>query len=112
MQASGEFGFQCGSFGGVQTSDDGYIIPIAKTKPFTPAMIPFGGPPPGGSRYRLKVHEGDAIACMVEVTALWITHHKSGETWLAFAKGDDWEDVAQALHAFAGKPIGMLFEPL
>lgn len=108
MMKDWEFAYTCGSFGGAQTSDDGYIIPIAKTKPFDPSMS-MGGPPPGGARYRLEVADGDAIAFRAEVTALWITHHKSGAVWLALTAGDDWCDVAQALHAFAGKPITLAF---
>ena len=72
------FGFSCGSFGGVRTSADGYIIPIAKTKPFGPEMLPSGGPPPGGARYRLKVYEGKNVACMVKVYCTRISGHKVG----------------------------------
>jgi hypothetical protein len=105
------FGFNCGHFGGVQTSDDGFIIPIAKTKPFEPSMLPFAGPPPGGAPYRLKVHEGETVSFMVDVTALWVTHHKTGATWLALRGGDAWQNVAHALDAFAGKHVGLVFEP-
>lgn len=110
--AEEEFGFMCGSFGGVKTSEDGYIIPIAKTKPFRPDMI-HGGPPAQGARYRLRIREGsDRISGMVEVTALWVTNHKSGETWLALKAGEDWNEVAATIHAFAGKAISLGFERL
>lgn len=107
-----DFWFDCGSFGGVQTSADGHIIPIAKSKPFTPAMNPTAPIPSGGGHCLLTVWENGRIACKVEVDAGWSEHRPTRELWLVlFARpGNSTIEIAQALHAFAGQAITLAFK--
>ena len=107
-----DFGFNCGSFGGARATDDGMVIPIAKTKPFTPAMNPNAPIPSGGGRFTVMVVERGAIAFKTDAIVGWVKHNPTGALWLALKPVDDGDHqlIAQALHAFAGKSINLTFK--
>jgi len=107
-----DFGFSCGSFGGARTSDDGMVIPIAKTEPFTPAMNPHAPIPSGGGRFTVRVIESGTITLKTDAVVGWVKHNPTGALWLALkpVDGGDPLELAQALQAFAGKTINLTFK--
>jgi hypothetical protein len=104
-----KFGFTCGQFS-VALSGNGVVLPGSKNQPLRKSLLPHSDLNDTAGFYTLEVKSGDSIVCHMPVHVMWVTHPSQPEPFLGL-KAEDSPELRDALAAYEGKSVELIFTP-